>query len=390
MTDRVRLITCLLGCVFIVAWAGAQEIDIEHVDSWVTVTGSAAGVDDKAKDEAVAQALRKAVEESCGVFLTSQSKAEDYQITYDKIFADAVGYVRQHKVIKVWTEDGKTLAKVRARVSTQKFEQDWAAIAHTVEQEDNPRVIIAIVEEIRQTTTGAPTIVEDAGVVQSMMEDFFLSKGITLMDRETTSNVTKRDVLLAAIKNDEKELAALGARFKADVVVIGRATAKYGKTIEIEGVEMHQFTSKLTVRVIQSDSGLVLASKSYGPVTANSLQRGGGEDRVLAKLADDSAPELLGAVIEAWRQRANVHRKISLSISGMTFKKWKAFEKEVKTLRGVQAVRRREITENVAHVDIEYRYGIDGLAEHLGELESMELEVTEITTNRIKLKLIED
>lgn len=390
MTDRARLITCLLGCVFIVAWAGAQEIDTEHVDSWVTVTGSAAGVDDKAKDEAVAQALRKAVEESCGVFLTSQSKAEDYQITYDKIFADAVGYVRQHKVINVWTEDGKTLAKVRARVSTQTFEQDWAAIAHTVEQEDNPRVIIAIVEETRQTTTGAPTIVEDAGVVQSMMEDFFLSKGITLMDRETTSNVTKRDVLLAAIKNDEKELAALGARFKADVVVIGRATAKYGKTIEIEDVEMHQFTSKLTVRVIQSDSGLVLASKSYGPVTANSLQRGGGEDRVLAKLADDSAAHLLEAVVEAWRRRANVHRKISLSISGMTFKKWKIFEKEIKTLRGVQAVRRREITENVAHVDVEYRYDIDGLAEHLSELESMDLEITEITTNRIKMKLIED
>ncbi len=387
MTRRTLLPVSLL-ILLAVSTLWAQDIDTDAIDEWVTVTGVAAGTDGKAEDAAVDRALRKAVEEACGVFLTAQSKTEDYQATYDKIFANAVGYVRRHKVMKVWTDDGQTYATVKVRVSTQAFEEDWASIAHTVEQEDNPRVIIAVVEQIEQTVDTSK-VVDEGGIVQTKLEDFFLEHGITLMDQETTAEVSKRDVLLAAIKNDEKELASLGARFKADVVITGRATAKYGKTIEVADVEMHQYTATLTVRVIQSDSGLVLVSKGFDPVTVNSLQRGGAEDKVLAKLAEERAPELLAAVVKAWQNRENIHRKIPISISGMGFKEWRLFEKEVEGLRGVDAVRRREITEGVAHIDVEYQHDIDSLAERLTELDSLELEVTEITTNRIKLKVVD-
>ena len=357
------------------------------VDRWVTATGRAAGGDDKARDEAVAQALRTAVEEACGVFLTAQSKTEDYRAVYDKVLANAVGYVRQHKVDKVSVDQGVTTVKVRARVSTRKFEQDWAGIRHTVNQENNPRVVVAIVEAVHHTTAGASYKVKEAGTVQSRVEDFLLSKGITLMDRGTANKTLKRDIMLATVKDDTDAVASLGARFSTDVVVVGRASAKFGKTIKIAGQSLYQYVAKMNVRVIQTDSARVLASKSFGPVTTNTLQRGGGEDKALAKLADESAPKLLAAVVRAWRRRANVSRTVQLSVSGMDFALWKTFRKEAAALRGVQALRLREITQAVANIDVEYRYKNEGLADRLTELKTVKLKVLEITANRLKLKV---
>jgi len=378
--------TCLiLGGSF----ASGQKIDGDAVTRWVTIKAEAPGTDLNAKDEAVARALRKAVEEACGVFLTSQTKTQDYQATYDKVFADAVGYVREHKVVKIWTESDSTFATVRACVSTQKFEKDWSVIAHTVEQENNPRMIVAIAEAVHWAATSPSFEIERNGTVQAKIEDFFLGKGIVLVDKETAAEVAKRDILLAAIKDDAQSVAALGAQFKAEVVVMGRATAKFGKKLDVAGQEMYQFTANLNVRVVQTDSARVLAVKSFGPTTVTVLQYAGGEEKALAKLADEAAPKLLTAVVEAWAKRANVSRTVQLSISGMDHNAWKVFRDEAGKIPGLQALRLREITENIASIDVEYRYTNEDLADKVSAMKNVKLEVIEITANRIKLTLQE-
>jgi len=390
MPRRFAALVCFVLSVLVAATgASGQQITVKPTDRWITVTGVAAGLNETAKDEAVAQALRTAVEQACGVFLTAQSQSRDYQAVYDKIFADAVGYVREYKVLKTWTDDEKTHASVRARVSTQKFEKDWSVIAHTVERENNPRLIVVILEAVYHATLHPGYEVKETGIVQGKIEDFFISRGITLMDHAVAGDISKRDVLLAVVKDDTEEVAALGARFKADVVLIGRASAKYGKTIEIAGQTMYQYTATLNIRVIQADSARLLVSKSYGPVTSNTLQRAGSGDKALAKLAEDAAPKILTAIVDAWRARAYVSRTVQLSISGMDYETWKAFKAEAKELRGVQALRLREITESVANIDAEYRYTNETLADHLTEMKAIKLTITEITPNRIKLKLVE-
>ncbi len=387
IAQPIRLLTTAAAVTLLVLTMASSLVVGAPVDKWVTATGRAAGDDGKAKDEAIAQALRSAVEEACGVFLTTKSKTDDYKTVYDKVIANAVGYVREHKVDKVTVEQGVTTAKVRARVSTRKFEEDWASIAHTIHQANNPRVVVAIVESVHNAS-GKPTYeVKEGGKVETAVESFFLAKGISLMDSNTAAAAQKRDILLAAIKDDVDSVASLGARFKADVVVLGKAVAKFGKELKIADQTMYQYTASFNVRVVQTDSARILAVQSYGPFTVNTMQKGGGEDKALAKLADDCAPKLLAAVVEAWRKRANVSRTVELSIAGMDFARWKTFKAEVAKIRGVQAIRLREITQSVANIDIEYRYGNTTLAERLTELKETKLKVTEITSNRLRMKV---
>ena len=381
-----RSIASIITVAAIVVLVLAGTCPARAVDQWVSATGRAAGTGDKARDDAIAQALRNAVEEACGVFLTAQAKTDDYKTVYDKVIANAVGYVREHKVDSVTVSEGVTTAKVRARVSTKKFEKDWASIAHTLHQENNPRMIIAIVESVRQGAGGAEFKTDEGGVVATTVGNFFLAKGIELVDANTAAKTQKRDILLAAVKDDVDAVASLGAKFSAEVIVLGKAEAKYGKAIKVANQTIHQYVASLNVRVVQGDSARVLAVESYGPVTINTMQKGGGDAKALAKLADDCAPKLLASVVESWRKRANVSRTVNVVVSGMDYAGWKTFRKEAQELRGVQALRLREITQSVANIDIEYRYDNESLADRLTELKDLKPKVTEITSSRLRMK----
>ena len=346
---HLRRLVVLVASAVLICPAGqtvqAQRIVVgKVVDKWVTVTGVAAGETLSSRDEALAGALRKAVEQACGVFLKAQSQSDNYKLVYEKIFADTVGFVREHKVLGTRKTDGKTHVRIRARVSTRKFRKDWATIAHTIERENNPRVIIAIVEATHWTAAGPAYRVEETGTVQSRIEDFFLNKGIVLMDRKVARKVSKRDLLLAGMNDDTKAIAAIGAQFKADVVITGRATGKYSSTLAMEDVKMHQFAGVLNIRAIQTDSARLLVAKNYS-VTKNTVRRGSGAQKALAKVADESAPKLLSAIVEAWRKRAYVSRTVQLNVGGMNYATWKRFKTELKKVRGIQALRLREITE---------------------------------------------
>ncbi|MBN1555450.1 MAG: hypothetical protein JXA11_11950 [Phycisphaerae bacterium] len=479
----VVLIVCFveIGAIF------AQPIQNPTPEQWITVTEQAAGMTQKAKDEAIAKALRRAVEQACGVFLTSESKSKNYKGVYDQVFADAVGYVKEYDVDKTWIQDGAFHAKVTALVSTRKFEKDWAVIAHTYAQEKYPRVIVVIgettyemVNELEQenkreevdtidlkaehhargeataggvagydadaaavsgtvsrrgrvrprnwavmsaserqawlaryeaeahsedTLTGTATHsrtdsaktwrrvaseMKEGGTVQTKIEDFFLDKGIKLVDRGTARNVNKRDLMLASAQEDFSRVAALGAQFDADVVILGTAAAKSGGETEItvadRKIKQHEYRAKLVVRAIRTDSAQLMVSKVY---QANSKSmRKGGEETVLDKLADESAPKLLSAVVEAWRKQVHVTRDIQVQIAGMSYDDFKTFKEAAEKLRGVKAISLREITEGVANIYIGYEFSTQNLADNLTELKEPKLEITEFNPNRLKMKVV--
>jgi hypothetical protein len=481
--NAVAAIAAVGALVLFVAWLPGQNIVAAPVDRWVSAVGEAAGTDVTAKDQAVAAALRKAVEQACGVFLTGKTKTQDYKAIYDKVFANTVGYVVESKEPKFAVAGGITSALVTVRVSTQKFEQDWAVIAHTLHQEGNPRVIVVIAETTQDmvnklteetsstaTTKTVETVetqsnvtasqvaeaqrlgeaytwtdqrgrrwrrvqgrtvcisneqvtasetataeahfraiatkisssassssrqvweavaksLEDKGVVQGKIEEFFLDKGVKLMDRDTARKVNKRDLVLAMARDDLNEVRALGAKFEADVIIFGTAAAQFGRDVAVGDVTMYQYTAQLAVRAVRTDSGQLMVSKVFGPVASVSTVKGGGESKALAKLAEEGAPKLLAAVVEAWRKQVNVSRDINLQIAGLEHEKWKLLKAEVEKLQGVQALRLREITEGVANIDVEYQFNAENLADRLTELKSVKLKVVEMSANRLKLKV---
>ncbi|MBN1943300.1 MAG: hypothetical protein JW849_08405, partial [Phycisphaerae bacterium] len=157
-------------------------------------------------------------------------------------------------------------------------------------------------------------------------------------------------------------------------------------TVAGRTIKQHDYRAKLVVRAVRTDSAQLMVSKVY-QAQKKSMQKG-GEETVLDKLADDAAPKLLSAVVEAWRKQVHVTRDIQLQISGMDYNTFKAFKAAAEKLRGVKAVALREITEGVANISIGYEFSTQNLADNLTALKEPKLEVTEFNPNRLKMKVV--
>lgn len=352
-----------------------------------TVEGRAAGTDGNAMEQAKQDALRRAVEEACGTFISSQSKTRNYELVYDKALSLAAGYITKYDVVERRTEDGISICKVRATVSKASFEKEWARLLHTIETEGNPRCMVVFVEDNNVDDSVPP---KADGVVQSIVENFFIRKGVQLMDKQASEQVQARDVELAALNDDVKKLAAMAASFKADVMIRGTAEARRAGTTQLGGRSLYRWSGTITVRAYHADSAQMLMSNTYSE-TKPSVDENAGGDEVLRACAEKHAAQILIDVGEAWRKRQNIRRVCQLTITNCSRRQFKTFETEMRKVEGVQEVRLKELVNNVCQVEIDWSYDLERLVSRIEEarFEDFRLDVTEQTHDRVTLKLIE-
>ncbi|HWL93689.1 MAG TPA: flagellar assembly protein T N-terminal domain-containing protein [Phycisphaerae bacterium] len=351
----------------------------------ITATGQAAGSDLNAMEQAKQDALRKAVEQACGTFISSHSKTKSYEAVYDKVLSLAPGFVSEYEVLERKIEDGISHCKVRAHVSTVAFEKEWALMLHTLEIEGNPRCVVVVVEDNNTDDTTPP---RTDGVAQSVLEQFFLDKNVQLMDQDASDKSKARDMDLAARNNEIEKLAAMAASFKADVVIRGAADAKMVGVSEISGRPLFKWSATLTIRAYHTDSAQMLMSAVYSETKASVNENQGGDDAIRA-CAEKYAGKILGDIGEAWRKRQNVRRTIQVTLENCSRRDFKEFESALSAERGVQAVRMRELVNNVCQTEVDWEYDLERLAARIEsiEIDGATLEIVQQTHDRITARL---
>ena len=379
-----RLCVCLI-CLSSVLPASAQ------MRRRVTAVGKAAGTDVKASDEAKMDAKRNAIEQACGLFINAQSETEDFVLVKDRILGQAGGYISEFKVNREWTEGDISLCEIDAVVSTADFERDWAKFAQLKEEEENPKMLVVIVED-NDVDDLKPPITN--GVCQAKIENFFLGKDVQLVDKGVSEDVRGRDITLAAMNNDVTRLAALAAEFKAEVLVFGRAEARRGSPLSIGGRTTYRWDITLNVRAIQADSAAMLMSNSYAPNKPHMTTSAAAGDDAFNRLTDDVAVNVLKDIGEAWRKRATARRILQTRFSPVSRKQAKAIMSALAQHRGVvrgeEGLKLRNLSQGIANIEIDWKFDLNLLADTIEELnvEGMAFEITEQSSNRIDVKVI--
>ena len=359
----------------------------------VVVIGRAAGANLVAEEEAKLDALREAVRRVCGAFINAQSQTEDFTLVRDKVLEQPVGFARVVKVLKGPEVIGGEITQIQieAEVFPVRFERRWAEFAHIKQREGNPRCIVVLLED-DDTTDGRPP--QLGGPVQAAIEDFFLGKDVQLMDKQVSDAVRKRDFELAAENGDKDKLAALGYALKADVVVFGRAEAKPSQPVRLGDQIFPRWELSLTVKAVQTDSAAILVSKTYLPEKPAS---GNGREQIVA-LGKEAAPRLLSDVGAAWRKRATVGKTIQVVFKPCSRLRFKAIQDQMAQLKGVtggkDGFKLRELINDVAQVDVDWKYDLDQLADRIEQLKlnddgsPLRFKVTEQSANRIIVEVL--
>ncbi|MFQ5425436.1 MAG: hypothetical protein ACE5F9_15835, partial [Phycisphaerae bacterium] len=227
------------------------------------------------------------------------------------------------------------------------------------------------------------------GVAQAVLEAFFIDKGVQLMDRGASQETRNRDIALAALKDDIKKLAAMAASFKADVVIRGSVEARRSGTSEMAGRTIYMWRATLNVRAYHTDSAQMLMSRTYSTTKATVNQNGGG-DEAIRKCVEDHAGAILREVAEGWRKRQNVRRTCQLTLENCSRGDYKAFEKALREVDGVQEVRLRELVSEVCQVEVDWSYDLERLVSRIEKLHvsGMTFVITEQTHDRATVKLV--
>jgi hypothetical protein len=371
-------------------------VSAEEPGRQVTVTGRAIGATEAAGEEAKLDALREAVRQVCGSWINAQTETEDYAVVRDKVLEQPTGFARVVKVLKGPQVVSGDITEVQliAEVLPGRLQRRWAEFAHIKVREGNPRCVLMIMED-ENADDPIPPVAN--GLVQTELENFFLAQKVQLMDKGVSDAVRQRDLKLAAETGDVRRAAAAGAAFKADIVLLGRAEARRGDSVMLEGVELKRWNVVLTVRAVQTDSAAILMSKSYRPKKAFTTASASGKD-ALIQVGKDAAREVLSDLGDAWRNRATSSKRIEISVSGCTRRAFKAVQDEMIKSKGVTGGKDgfilRELVGDVATIDADWKYDLAQLADRLEELNlvvdatPLRIEVTEQSANRMTARVV--
>lgn len=360
--------------------------NLVEVEGYATIFD---GKKDQARENALNNAFRRAVEQAVGVMVDSDSMVVNAQILNDRIYSKSTGYIKKYHIINEKVDGDSYRIKINAVVSKVKIEKDIDEIGQIIKKAGNPRIMFLIAEQTGNE--GKPTYwwgkegSSGSGTAENVLTSVFLQKGFNLVDRKVIlAGINNIKNLDADINNDTAlRLAAMG---EADVVIIGKVTANSGRPMMGTSIRSNQ--ASFTARAINADTGEPLASYTTNAVQAH-VDPVTGTSQAIQKAANDMAERLSYQILGKLKKRASGLRTIKITISGLTYKDIDAFMELLRESESLEEVNQRGFTSGILRLDADIITSTKDFADALNKkrFKKRSMEVTSYTSNAIELKV---
>ena len=203
----------------------------------------------RARNMAIDDALRNAVEKAMGTMVDSKTRVENYQTIEDSILLQAQGYIADYKVIKRWIEQSTYFIKVEATVVRKLLKDDLAALELTIKRANDPRVMVIIPEE--HISRSLPDPAAETEIIRQM-----LNANFRLIDQSQVARARNSEIFRRAMSGDTAAYQVLSNQYNADILVLGEAFSE--RVSQYEGFITCR--ARVEVRVVRSDTGEILAA----------------------------------------------------------------------------------------------------------------------------------
>lgn len=358
-----------------------MEVTSEGVGAVTVSTASA-------RDVAIEDALRRAVEQVVGTFINSESMVENYQLLSDRIYSKSTGHVKNYKILHELEENSLYRVKIHATVGTDDLKSDLEAIGLLMQRKHKPRVMIIAGETIDKKDL---QILENLSVTENAIIGQFLSKGFKVIDAETVKKVTERDQLLHALEGDNALAARIGMQYDAEVVVMGKATA--GSTgYVMRDSNFKSIHANVTARVIRADNAEIIASGDEISTKAH-ISVVKGAHKAFKAAGEKLAVDLIEQILAKWSGETTDLGSVVLVISDLdSYSDLIALKKALtQNIRGVKNIHQRSFTGRVAKLEIDLRGDTQTLAEMLvtQKMGNVWIDITDMTQNKIQARIKE-
>ena len=344
-----------------------------------------------ARDRAIDDAMRKAVEQTLGVIIDSQTKVENYMMVEDRILNWSRGYVKNYRILSEGQQAPDTYqVQIEATLDNKNLISDAQAVQNLIQNMGNPRVMFLIDEQnIGDAADRYHYFTVDMTASETAMINRFSEKGFEMVDPTTVRQNKQRESVLAAINGDAKAAATIAASLDAEVVVTGKAVATVATGINLGGMKSCQ--ANLTARVVDADVGTIIATGSKHAAYPHIDEVTGGT-LAIQKAANGLADDLINKILEKWRNKFYNLNSVKLVVSGLTdFSVASDLKNQLQyAVRGIKNIFPRNVAGGTAEFDIQISGNAEQLARELDrrQIETLSFQVTGVTANRVSLKVV--
>lgn len=384
MSARLKILTVLVVAALMAAPAVASGDEVKEV----TAQGRATIFADQAqaRDQAIQDALRKAVKQAVGMFLTSETEVHNFQLVKDDILTKTQGYVQRYDIASEGPQGDTYYATVHAWVKTTPLKDDLAALGVLMAAKDNPRVLLCITE----VTPGDGNKYWWGGygglmVAENTMANELAKKEFIIVDRTTAP---PPDISVGPSLSD-RQAVKFGKHYDAEVVLVGKAVVSGGSHVgRYSGVDMRSFSCTMSVRAVRVGNGRVIASNT-ATAAAVQMDLTRGVHDAMKKAATQMAERLGNEIIALYGKEVSAATMITMLVRGLSYGDYVLFRGQMtRFVRVAERVHHRRYSGGVGYMDVEVTGNADDLAAALATqgLQSFAVEVTDVGSDKIEVQ----
>lgn len=364
--------------------AGAEMITADGV---AAVTGNIA----IAREKAIDDALRRAVEQAVGTLISSDTLTNNYQVVHDKILAQTSGYVRKYDIVKEERVGQEFRVTVMADVGRQNLQRSLEALGLLHQLKEKPKVMVIIEEKVGGLF--GTTAWENVGQAESTIMERLTAAGFNVVDPATVRANIPRDKALRLLEGDPKAAATAGLQYGAQVVITGRAFSKNAGG-RLLGTQMQSIQATLQARAIRSDDGRVISSRSDQGAKAHIDEMQGGA-LAIKEASEKLSDAMVNDILATWKRDVyGRSQEVTLIISGLvSYRHLSAVKSFLENdMQGVKAVHQRNFTQGTAELMLDFAGKTSLIADELAtkQFTGFRLEPTNVTPNRLDVRAVID
>jgi hypothetical protein len=385
----IHLIILVAVLLILVIGAFAQSKEIK-AKGYGTIYGNNKAA---ARDKAIEDAQRKAVEQAMGTMISSESVTKNFQLISDRILSLSSGYIEKYRVISEKEVDGEVEVEIAAIVGMSKLNDSVQAIKNLIRRMDRPKIMVLIAEQsIREEgqqlseKRGGNAVLSSTslGVAENVLIEFFRAKGFDFVDRQALAGQIEIADPLTLV-NDKERIKKIANLTDAQVVIFGQAQAR--TTGEVQGIYSGQ--ANISLRALKTDTGEIIAATNahaavpfVDPSTANT--------KALSEAAKKISQKLMDQILSQWQSESSGLRSICLVIKGVKYADVKKLRSWLtKYVRGVKSVHQRYVKDGIAELDLDIQGSAQNLADELSEkkFQKKTIEVLGLLPNKVSIEL---
>ncbi len=368
------------------AWS--QETKTVAAEGVAVIQG---GAKDIARDAALEDARKRAVEQAIGILIDSQTQVENYQLISDKILPQTKGYITHYSIAGETVEENLLRVKINAEVSLGKLAHDLSGIGILPGRMHKPRTMIMIAEqnighEWHAWWWGHQGQQTDIGVVENTFIDVFTKKGFECIDRHAAEKNIRVTAAYKVRDLTPDQARTLGAQADAEVVIVGKAAARsYGDI----GGGKKSAQADLSARAIRTDTGRVLASATTRGAAVRITEETAGIE-ALRKAAQAAAEQMADKILAVYSREAGGTKPVNITVTGLNKTQFVKFKDVLKNrVRGIQDLHERSFSGNTARISVDCKGSAQSLSGELAlkDFGAFAVEVVGSTANSLELKV---